>query len=56
MACTTAAPSKLTALISCGDSRTEVTSVSKQVSSSDFLANRILPESDKDGGMPGFRA
>ena len=52
--CTTAAPSKMTALIPYGDSRTKGTSVSKQVSSSDFAENRILPESDNDGGKVWF--
>ena len=52
--CTTVGPSKITALIPYEDSWTKGTHVSKQVSSSDFAENCILPESDKDGGKAWF--
>ena len=54
---TTAAPSKMTALIPYVDSRTKGTiNVLKQVSSSDFCRESYctLPESDKGGGKARF--
>ena len=54
--CINAAPSKNTAIISCGDSGTKGVSASKQVRGSDFVHNRSLPWSNKGGERPDFRA